>query len=500
MDSGRNTRLPIVALLAATLLSAAAFYFGAGLYPHWLLMWVAALPLLLVAPRLSWGWALVMVLVARVIGSLPMWNYIARLRMPLGVRLEVVLAPAVVFGLAVLLFRSFLRQGRVWLAVLSFPSLIVLFEFCWDRAFGTFGNTAYTQLNNLPVLQLASVTGMWGVSFVVMLFAPALAAIYLCRGAMRRRVAFMIGAVVLCVVGLGVWRLRDTPPAPQTIVVGLASTQFPNNISPSSDSQKMQLLNQYAAQASALAARGATIVVLPEMSVVVSGPLSEETDHLFEQTAREANAQILLGVLNVTPHAAYNEARLYSSSGQIEAVYRKRHLVPVLEGRTTPVRDLSVLHQPEGTVGLAICRDLDYPNPAWQYGKSKVGLLLVPAWDFDIDRFWHGHMAIMRGVEYGYSIARSAKVGYLTVSDDRGRVLAQASTTPSSPFTTLLASVPVRHDPTIYLRFGDWFAWLNAALLCGLLFLWFQAWKGSRSAWAPPKAVKRDAPVQPTLH
>lgn len=497
MDSRLNTRLPIVAILAATLLSAAAFYFGAGLYPHWWLMWVAALPLLLLAPRLPWGWTFSMVLVARVLGSLPLWNYMARLRMPIWVRLEIVLVPAVVLGLAVLLFRSFFRRGRVWLAVLAFPSLIVLVEFGWERAFGTYGNTAYTQLNNLPVLQLASVTGMWGVSFVVMLFAPAIAAIFLCEGAMRRRVAFMIGAVVVCVVGFGVWRLRDTPRAPATITVGLISTQFPSNISPSSDSQKLQLLNQYAAQASALAARGAKIVVLPEMSVWVSGSLSEETDHLFEQTAREADAQILLGVLNVTPHAAFNEARLYSSSGQLEAVYRKRHLVPVLEGSTTPVRDLSVLHQPGGTVGLAICRDLDYPDPARQYGKSKVGLLLVPAWDFDIDRFWHGHMAIMRGVEYGYSIVRSAKVGYLTVSDDRGRVLAQASTTPISPFSTLLASVPVRHDPTLYLQFGDWFAWLNAALLCGLVALWFQ--KRSRTGLAPSDAAIRDESVKQSL-
>lgn len=74
----------------------------------------------------------------------------------------------------------------------------------------------------------------------------------------------------------------------------------------------------------------------------------------------------------------------------------------------------------------------------------------------------------MRGVEYGSSIVRSAKVGFLTVSDDRGRVLAEASTTPQAPFRTLLAAVPVRHDSTLYQELGDWFAWLNLALLCGL--------------------------------
>jgi apolipoprotein N-acyltransferase len=86
-------------------------------------------------------------------------------------------------------------------------------------------------------------------------------------------------------------------------------------------------------------------------------------------------------------------------------------------------------------------------------------MLLVPAWDFDVDRLWHGHMAILRGVEDGFTIVRAAKQGFLTVSDDRGRVLAETRTTPQEPFTTLVAAVPVRHDPTLYQRWGDWFAW-----------------------------------------
>jgi apolipoprotein N-acyltransferase len=466
MDSKHNPRSPII-VLAATLLSAVAFYFGAGLHPQWWLVWVAALPMLWVAPSLSWGWALIVAFSASALGTLSFWHYLrVVLHFPLGLVLESLLVPATASALALLLFRALFRQGRVWLAVLAYPSVMVGYEYLTERVAGTFGNTAYTQLNNLPVLQLAAVTGMWGIGFVVMLFAPALAAILLSRGAARRRLAMVLAAVLVCVYGYGAWRLRHTPAVANHVVVGLVSTQFPKNIFPSSDSQKMQVLNGYAAQARALAARGAQIVVLPEMSVLVSGPLSDETNQLFQQTAREAHAQVLLGVLNVTPHAAYNEARLYLPSGALEAVYRKRHLVPVAEARETPVKDLSVLDQSEGVVGLAICRDMDYPNPARLYGKHHVGLLLVPAWDFNIDRFWHGHMALMRGVEYGYSIVRSAKDGFLTVSDDRGRVLAETGTAPNAPFTTLLAQVPVRHDWTLYQALGDWFAWLNLALLC----------------------------------
>jgi apolipoprotein N-acyltransferase len=103
--------------------------------------------------------------------------------------------------------------------------------------------------------------------------------------------------------------------------------------------------------------------------------------------------------------------------------------------------------------------------------------MLAPAWDFNMDRSWHGHIAIMRAVEDGFSLVRAAKNGYLTVADNRGRVLAETRSDASMPFTTLLASVPVRHSATLYLLFGDWFAWVACAvfLVCvarTLLLAW----------------------------
>ena len=72
-----------------------------------------------------------------------------------------------------------------------------------------------------------------------------------------------------------------------------------------------------------------------------------------------------------------------------------------------------------------ICKDMDFTLLSRRYGEAGAGLMLVPAWDFNLDRSWHGHIAIMRGVEDGFSIVRAAKNGYLTVSDNRGRILAQ---------------------------------------------------------------------------
>jgi apolipoprotein N-acyltransferase len=74
----------------------------------------------------------------------------------------------------------------------------------------------------------------------------------------------------------------------------------------------------------------------------------------------------------------------------------------------------------------------------------------------------------MRGVENGFSVVRSAKGGYLTVSDWRGRIVAE-SRSDSAPFATLIADVPAQHHATVYQRLGDWFAWLSLGLLAFVL-------------------------------
>ena len=59
------------------------------------------------------------------------------------------------------------------------------------------------------------------------------------------------------------------------------------------------------------------------------------------------------------------------------------------------------------------------------YGQRQAGVMLVPAWDFYADRFIANGMTVMRGVESGYTVVRSAREGLLMVSDPYGRVVAQ---------------------------------------------------------------------------
>ena len=77
---------------------------------------------------------------------------------------------------------------------------------------------------------------------------------------------------------------------------------------------------------------------------------------------------------------------------------------------------------------------------------------------------------LFRSVEDGFSLVRDAKLGLLTASDDRGRILAEQRTHADAGFTTMLIRVPVRYDSTLYQRWGDWFAWVDLLGLAAILF------------------------------
>ncbi|HEY4112541.1 MAG TPA: hypothetical protein VGM17_00630, partial [Rhizomicrobium sp.] len=109
-----------------------------------------------------------------------------------------------------------------------------------------------------------------------------------------------------------------------------------------------------------------------------------------------------------------------------------------------------------------------------QYSADGAGLMLVPAWDFITDGWLHSRMAILRGVESGFSIARTAKQGTMTVTDSRGRILAEQSSaaqpgSATAPFSILIASAPVWHQPTVYAWAGNWFAWFDLILAAALI-------------------------------
>ena len=106
---------------------------------------------------------------------------------------------------------------------------------------------------------------------------------------------------------------------------------------------------------------------------------------------------------------------------------------------------------------------MDFPSSVRGTAEHGVRLMVVPANDFGKDGWIHARMAVMRGVENGFAVVRSAFNGLETISDDRGRILAKARTM-SSGMVVASADVPPGPGPTLYTRIGDVLPWLCMAL------------------------------------
>jgi apolipoprotein N-acyltransferase len=468
MDSKPNYDFLAAPCLA---LSAALFFLGTGLAPVWAFTWLAAIPVLWIAPRLSTSKAFFVAMAAFALGGLNEWSY-SRTVLPTLIVALFLLTDACVFGATVLLFRAGILRGKIWQAALIAPAFWVSIEYVVSvlSPHGTFGNLSYSQMNFLPILQIASVAGIWGISFCIFLFAATIAALS-SQGPHSAKIRLAIGtfAFLVCIFGFGAWRLAATPKDSPAVKVGLIASSAPENIQAQTPAEALGIFQRYADQIKPMAGQGIKLFVLPEHGGPVTDASQAETDSFFTQLAKETGAYIAIGVDRITPTVSWNQLRLYSPQDGLVAAYNKHHLLPHWEDQFAPDVKRSVVDASSGKWGLQICKDMDFPRLSREYSQDGIGLLVVSAWDFVDDGWLHGRMAILRGVESGFSIARSAKLGILTATDDRGRILAEQKTI-GPVFASVIATIPVRHDATFYARFGNWFAWLCLALLLALSF------------------------------
>lgn len=472
MEFGNNTWKAALGVLVPAC-TGTLVWFGNGLDPLWPLMWFAMVPVLWFALRSSWWSTAIVAVLSMLLGGLNMWHYLHDvLGAPAFVWIAVYSVVAVVFAGSVLLFRALVFRGRVWSALFALPAAWVSLEFIRNLTtpHGTAGSLAYSQLQFLPFLQLASITGPWGMSFLLLFFQSAIAIgihLWSKERSSALRVAGAGVGVIVAVLIFGAIRLML--PQGKTVRVGLIASDAPGYMAVSDEGAPTErLFREYSTEVERLASQGAQAIVLPEKLGVIVDPGTKKSDEIFQPVADKTGATVVVGAVHVAAPFTYNEARVYAPQTQV-ASYDKHHMLPPFESNLKPGTTLTVLPRSKETWGVTICKDMDFTRLSRRYGLEGVGMLLVPAWDFRIDRSWHGHIAVMRGVEDGFSIARAAKTGYLTVSDSRGRILAEARSD-SARFATLLADVPVEHHRTLYLLLGDWFAWVSVALLGFTLF------------------------------
>ncbi|HEU4653128.1 MAG TPA: nitrilase-related carbon-nitrogen hydrolase [Steroidobacteraceae bacterium] len=458
--------------VAATLATAICFLLSTDLGTIGPLILLAPVPILLFALRCgSTLRVAIAAFLARVIGALGIAFAYGDVLPPLPLALEfVVLASQ--FTVAVLATRWASRRLPPWATALLFASLLIALEFLLSlRApHGSFGALGYALIQVLPLAQVASIGGLAAVGFIAAL-VPASIAMLVFQPQQWRSMAALAAIPLALSLAFGAWRLAQ--PYDSHTRVGLASIDSLTAHSLRGSEQANAVTREYERVLESFRNQNLSQIVLPER-VFLANPNDQHASQTLQSAADELNVRIVAGFDDTDAAGLHrNTARTFTPHAPLH-VYAKRKLVPGLE-LLTPGNQPLLLHDR----GIAICKDMDFPALFRDYGNGGVRLLLVPAWDFVKDGRLHSRMAVMRGIENGFAVARAAATGRLTVSDAYGRIIAEAVTSRDQP-VTLVAEVGLTTAGTLYSRIGDVFAWLLVLMTAALL-----VWSGLISAGAP---------------
>jgi len=462
----RSSTTWLLAVLTV-IVSASAFYVSTGLGSFWPAAWIAPIPVLVLAARTTTRTATLVAFAAYSLGSLNLFTYLAEV-VPVVLVAVLLAVPALAFAGAVLVSRFAARRLAPWSAVFAFPTVWVSCEFLLSMIspHGTAMSLAYSQADVLPLVQIVSVSGIWGVSFVLALIPAALAVAWTRR---THRALVPAVAILLVVFLYGVSRLHDRPRQSE-VRVGLAATD--RGIGTAFDTEDEQraltVAHAYGDRIASLVHEGAQVVVLPEKLVGVTPADQAEVLKAFSDAARASRVTLVAGLTFIAIPAPRNVAVIFGPDGEVLAEYEKHHLLPGPETGYKAGTEAIVFAAPGGHWGVTICMDMFFPSWSRKYGQRKVTLLAVPAWDFVRDARLRSRMAVVRGVENGFAVARTAQQGLLTVSDAYGRVLAEEASS-TTPEAVLVRGISPGPGATLYTRHGDWFGWVNLLMLAALL-------------------------------
>jgi apolipoprotein N-acyltransferase len=366
-------------------------------------------------------------------------------------------------------------------------------QYVWDGF--PWALLGYSQITWLPIAQLASIAGVYGLSLLLAL-TGASAAYFLVTGGSRRLIAGGAVAALVLAIGLwGQWRLQNSSllrsGEPVRVAVLQANIAQDDKWNPALIDR---ITDSYVTMSRQALGQGATFIIWPESST----PFYFEHDLLrggtIRRLAREGKATFLIGSDQVEPvrpvpgvpkqqERTYNAAFLVRPDGHVAAVYRKMHLVPF--GEYVPLQRLLFFVKPiveavsdfvPGTEAVllpvgdhrastAICYEVIFASLMRQFvvnGSELLTTITNDAWyGTSSAPYQHWEQAAMRAIEGGRYLARAANTGISGFVDPYGRVLQK--TTLFTP-AMLVADLRFISERTIYTRIGDLVAWASLAV------------------------------------
>lgn len=377
------------------------------------------------------------------------------------------------------------------IAYYAFPASVAVAEFFIDNPFiSVMTSLSVSQFWNLGLMQIASVTGVVGVSFIVTLFASVVN--YIWEEGIRKDTvmnAIVYGILVVVVTGAGMTTVEKITASDKTVKVAASVENFNLLLEDKSilsryngsDEEKIfqanvEIIRERAKQA---VQNEAKLLVFPEDAFICPEHSSEKFIEQAKSIAQENKINILLPVLIIPEKGKQkNTLNFINSNGELLNTYLKNHLVPVVEEPETERGDgKTPIVEVDGVkYTYLICAD--YTSNKYAYNGREADIFLNPSYDWKAFQYFTSYGVQARAIECGFSVLRNPVNGNIILYDVYGRPLHMQNVMGVHTGMIYL-DIPRQGRQTIYGMTGNWFPWICAIYSMFAIFSGFVIMKKS---------------------
>jgi len=401
------------------------------------------------------------------------------------------LRPAAIFA-ALYADRALHKRLPLAAATLVYPAVFLAVDYAISfTPLGSIMSVSATQFGFPAIAQLASITGIWGIGFLVGWFASVVNTLWEDREDLARKwkVGAALAACIAAVLAFGSFRSGLQHDSSPTVRVGSVTVEHPRDywnwidqgtprdVVAGYAGELASIEDRLFASSARAVAAGAKVVFWSEGNCVIA----EDREQAFLERARSFardNGVYLAPAVLVLRYGqtiSDNKVVMIAPDGAVSFTYVKT----MSWYPTGSDGILRTVDTPYGRIGAAVCFDMDFPYFVNRFGRMATDIVLVPSFDSERIRPYHTEVGLMRAVENGFSIVRQVSTGTSMAVDGTGHILAR-----QDYFTTadrlMLSDVPTKRVATLYRVLGDWFAWAGCALAAALVALGIAA--GRRSS------------------
>lgn len=485
-------------------LSAILLIFAFPPFNIWLLAWVAFVPLFFAIDNQRPLKAFLMSYLSGFLFFLGTMYWLIHVTLP-GM-IIVVAYLALYFGVFGIIIRNAIHNTR-YVILFYIPAAWVTLEWIRSHVLTGFGwqLLGYSQSFNLPVIQIADITGIYGVSFLIIMLSSAVF-VYI-KNFRKKPDAIMqlaaAGVIIFLTVSYGVFRLNNVFTG-EKIKVTVVQGNIPQN-EKWDRSFTENILSKYIWLTKEAAKENPDLIIWPETSV--PGFIENESN-LFDAVknlAIDIKTPLLVGAPRYEEiekkDVYYNSAYLFLKDGAIKGRYDKIHLVPFGEylpfkgalsfvnnfaprpigdfaaGKEYTVfkffirrsaKDKNISMSMLKNVGFSslICFEDIFPELSREFVKNGASFLVNITNDGwfgpTAAAYQHAQNSVFRAVENRVSVVRSANRGLSCFIDQKGRITARVESAGKDLFVEGLKSqeIVLSKTKTFYNTYGDIFAYL----------------------------------------